>query len=196
MNWLEKRLHKVLNKVFERRDVIVEGELYLRRWYVHFGDDLRVFLHYIGKSDDTRVLHDHPWDFRTVVLARGYREHLPGGRTRRVGPLRTLKLAAEHVHAVSPAWGPAWTLVLAKPARRVWGFHTKQGWQDWRTYLDEPDEKEWPEDMVTLPYWSSPWAERAHLAAKRNRDGLDAQESALLRHFEIRCRNALEQAGA
>jgi hypothetical protein len=46
---------------------------------------------------------------------------------------------AEHTHRVNitPSL-PAWTLVVAKPARRVWGFWTAEGWIDWRCYLGLP----------------------------------------------------------
>jgi hypothetical protein len=150
---VERALHWLLCKLFKRRDIIIGGELYLRRWFVtprHW--PIRVFLHCIRKPDDQGTLHDHPWDFTTLSLARGYSEiyydyelvpHIA------LAPIRCLKrrnssfirsLAAEHTHAVDPKRGPAWTLVFARRSRRVWGFHTPEGWVDWRTFLGLPPE--------------------------------------------------------
>lgn len=150
MNLAERIATKVLNKAFQRWDVIVRGDLYLRRWYITPLDwPTRIFVHYIAASDDTRVLHDHPWDFTTFILARGYTEHLPAGPVWRA-PLSVHHNNAEHVHAVAPSKGAAWTIMFVKPARRMWGFHTATGWETWRKYLKKPDAADRPEDVIPV----------------------------------------------
>lgn len=146
--------------------------LYLRRFFLtpHWFP-VRVWLHFIAKSDDDRDLHTHPWDFATFVLRNGYVETFKDGTGafRTAGNLAFRK--AEHAHRVTlfarPSNGihgvfefPAWTLMFARRARRAWGFvvpipyfDTADGHTlitkhvDWREYLGLPaDTPEAPED--------------------------------------------------
>jgi hypothetical protein len=163
----ERVLHFILLMLFKRRDIIIGGELYMRRFFVSPRSwKKRLFLHCIIKPDDQRVLHDHPWDFATLILARGYAEtfvdaircdtpigpqtgyYVRVNRTRISLPRQFRKYKAYHTHAVNPFKGPAWTLVIAEQATRTWGFHTAEGWMDWRTYLGLPqDTPDHPEDI-------------------------------------------------
>lgn len=149
--------------------------LYLRRFYLARTRWGSVFLHYIAMSDDDRYCHDHPWDFWTFILKGGYneeiesehiepltkkpkvyieREHAPGlprvVRYERQRAPKILFRKAEHTHRVHipPSIPAAWTIVVAKPAKRVWGFHTNRGWVDWRTYLGLPDAIDHAEDVI------------------------------------------------
>lgn len=75
LNRFERVLHAVLNKLFKRRDIIIDNELYLRRWFITPRSwKKRVFLHCILRPDEDRHLHDHPWNFATLVLKGGYDE--------------------------------------------------------------------------------------------------------------------------
>jgi hypothetical protein len=115
-------------------------------------------LHIFHRSD-APDLHDHPWDFWSLILWRGYIEQTPSGR-RRVWPGMLLRRRAEHVHRVEllPRYTqqltqieympgrrvlgqrqighlPAVTLVLMRPRRRTWGFFTAAGWQPFLDYF-------------------------------------------------------------
>lgn len=173
MRLRDRILNAVFTKVFKYRDIVkhVEGkdELYLRRFFIfrtRMFPNFRIFLHFINRSDDDRHLHDHPWDFTSLILAGGYDEELPPPQwlledmkkyadwkvhryleVREPGDI--LRNKAEHTHRVQLRDGkPAWTLVQAGKARRIWGFHTESGWVDWRKYLGldahHPDS---PEDV-------------------------------------------------
>lgn len=146
---VERFAHRVLNFLFRRRDIVIDGQLYLRRWYVTPRKlPLRLFLHCIVRSDDVRCLHTHPWKFAPLILARGYIEHLPGNQTRERRPGSFKVLPPDHTHAVEVPGKPAWTLCLVWQATKEWGFVTNQGWVDWRTYLGQPDAPDWPEDKI------------------------------------------------
>lgn len=111
-----------------------------------------VRLHNIRRSDRDRFLHDHPWDFWSLLLTGGYVETLPGTvrervslmhgavawkevPNRRVWPwLSLVRHAAEDLHGLVLDQ-PIWTLVWTGPRRRDWGFQTDRGWVYWRTYL-------------------------------------------------------------
>lgn len=170
------RRDRILNAIFcflfRYRDIVkeVDGKpsLYLRRFFIFrtkLFPNFRIFLHFINRSDDDRHLHDHPWDFTSLILAGGYEEELPPPQWMRDKvkeskwrirqyievrkPGNLLRNKAEHTHRVQLRDGrPAWTLVRAGKARRVWGFHTEEGWKDWRTYLGfPPGHPDSPEDV-------------------------------------------------
>jgi len=56
------------------------GEVYLRRFFLWNGKltpgeyKPRIYLHHILRSDKDRHLHDHPWDYSSIILKGGYFE--------------------------------------------------------------------------------------------------------------------------
>lgn len=134
--------------LFRRFDIADEktGEVYLRRWYLVATPWFSVLLHQIRTPDKDRDLHDHPWSFVSLVLWGGYDELIrpgadwPGSEWSQYGVRRgRLSIAyrgATCAHRiVSLHRSPTWTLVLTGRRRREWGFYTRSGWVDWRTYL-------------------------------------------------------------
>jgi len=91
-----------------------------------------LYLHRFLRSDNDRHFHDHPWNFWTLLLSGGYREHTPDGTFWR-RRLSLLYRPAEWQHWVEIV-KPVWTLVMVTPKRREWGFVTERGWVNWRTY--------------------------------------------------------------
>lgn len=181
MKGFDWALNTVLTFLFKYRDIVKEEDgkqtLYLRRFYLwsrgnkQDGYKGALFLHNIRRSDNDRHLHDHPWDFTTRILAGGYMEQLssdmpkwyPSEAGQYVTQWRVLQRGdtasnpAEHshkVHLFHDSDGKpisTWTLVKAGAARRIWGFITEDGWVDWRTYLNIPDETVEPiygEDVI------------------------------------------------
>jgi hypothetical protein len=132
-----------------RSDVIyaVDGSPYMRRFYLMHTQELSVRYHEIVQSDDARVMHDHPWDFVSVLLAGSYLEVTPAGeRCYAAGDVVVRR--AEDAHRLEVLDGPVWTLVsTTKPLRR-WGFYTPEGWVHWRDYAAGP---------VESVGWSSRW---------------------------------------
>lgn len=97
----------------------------------HLSDTVR-FHHFLA-DDPQPDLHDHPWDYTTLLLTGGYREHTADGAVDHWAPT-ALRRIAEHAHRVELLDGPMWTLIATGPTRRRWGFHTPTGWQHWSTY--------------------------------------------------------------
>lgn len=117
---------------------------YMDRWVLET-PWFSVRLHKIQRDDDARALHDHPWDFVSLILWGRYRELEPGGfcpcavcgglrsRTRRIGPLNIKR--AEALHRLEVVRGPVWTLCFTGPRRRQWGFQDpERGWVAWDEY--------------------------------------------------------------
>lgn len=87
-------------------------------------------LHIIHRSDWARDLHDHPWNFISLVLWRGYYEISPKSRKRKF-PFMLLFRRATWIHRVELIKNkPAITLVFMFKKLRNWGFHTKAGWMN------------------------------------------------------------------
>ena len=99
-----------------------------------------VYLHQFHRSDEGTILHDHPWDFVSVILWGGYWEWTlrPDGEQRRewIFPGEVLRRPANWAHRVevNPGCLP-WTLVIVTERKRKWGFHTPSGWVHWKAHL-------------------------------------------------------------
>jgi hypothetical protein len=122
---------------------------YMRRWILRTPwGSLRV--HHILRSDDDRHLHDHPFDFTSLLLTGGYTEETPiadsvaiSAEARKTlrwrifyGRFSIVRRQAEQLHRLILS-KPVWTLVVAGPKRRSWGFETPKGWIHHLRYLDE-----------------------------------------------------------
>jgi hypothetical protein len=140
------------------------ADLYLTRYTLLEFKSWQLCLHVFHRSD-ADDLHDHPWDFYTMPLWRGYKEvyhqearpeAFGGGHYKGVRPIRPFRVyfrKAEHTHRVvlysetfavnvaPQAWHtfkrdlPAVTLVLMLKKRREWGFWMQERWVEWRQYF-------------------------------------------------------------
>lgn len=125
---------------------------YLKRWFViPRNPKFNIYLHKFCRSDDDRALHDHPWDFWSLILKGAYTEYTPDGAVRRPW-LSLAHRKAEHAHRVeldaycdcpgTPIEGivcketPVWTLFITTAKRREWGFLCggKIGWRHWEDF--------------------------------------------------------------
>src|SRR6266576_3765132 len=116
----------------KKKDIVnCERHLYLTRWYLIRTRFVGVFLHRFHRSDEDRALHDHPWNFITIILWRGYLEHSPTG-TRRLWPGTIHWRPATWRHRAELIDGKsAWTLIIRFREHRMWGFWMPQGFVPW-----------------------------------------------------------------
>ena len=120
-----------------RDEIGHDQDPYMRKWFAWcpwFG----IRVHNILRSDPDVHLHDHPWDFVSILLTGGYTEVLPvggGSVAFRLWPRwSVVRRKAEDLHCLLVS-RPLWTLVLTGPKRKSWGFQTGQGMIPWRKYL-------------------------------------------------------------
>lgn len=143
MCWFHNMLITIFS-YFGRYRIIndrIDHEPYLERYYLFLKDRKRfpfnIFLHRFLKSDPDD-LHDHPWEFRTLILKGGYWEYTKEGKFWR-GPLtyRYAPLGTFHRVELDKNCPYCWTLFI--PGRRVkdWGFETKDGWIHHEKYLTD-----------------------------------------------------------
>jgi len=125
LNFLKAKLEKLLKP----DDIMLDGEVYMRRWRFGNPNGFGIRLHQILKSDPGRIHHDHPFDFVSVILRGGYIEHTPQG-VGRYEAGSVLVRPAESLHRLELI-EPTWTLVFRGPYRRQWGFAKWEHWQDY-----------------------------------------------------------------
>lgn len=131
MNWIDR----ILMAVFRFFVIAGDSGPYMVRYKVFRCPWFKVFLHHILRSDEDSELHDHPWAFVSLVLWRGYLEVLPGRRRLvRAGSVVRHRAADAHRLVLDR---PAWTLVCVTGKKRVWGFHTDDGWMSYTDFLDQ-----------------------------------------------------------
>jgi hypothetical protein len=106
---------------------------YMRRWWFirpmgpRAADGLRrgyaVRLHHILRADADLVLHDHPIDFRTIILRGWYIEEDAFGEERVLMRGDTKASRAETLHRINRvSSGGVWTLFIMGAKRIHWGF--------------------------------------------------------------------------
>lgn len=94
------------------------GEYMVRDWM-----PFSVRIHHIMKEDADPYLHDHPWNWRTIILDNGYQEEDVFGELHIRGPRFTAGRTAETFHRIEYVAGlGAWTLFIMGRRRNKWGF--------------------------------------------------------------------------
>jgi hypothetical protein len=119
-----------------RKIVITDagGKPYLTRWILFKLFGLKLYLHKLHTDDADRDLHDHPWNFASIILRGGYNELGPDGQWTRYRWLNIKK--ATDAHRLVLLRYPTWTLLFVGRKSRDWGFHTPDGWIHHKEYLD------------------------------------------------------------
>ena len=104
------------------------GDYMYRYWLVDRKLNLPrcVRIHHIMRADADIALHDHPADYRTIILKGSYVEEDVFGRfnVRRAGD--TASGTAERLHRINTvSAGGVWTLFILGRDRNPWGFMVK-----------------------------------------------------------------------
>jgi len=116
---------------------------YMERYYIFFKNrpswvPFNLVMHRILLSDPAG-LHDHPWDWATMIIKGGYWETTPEGKFwRKAGRIRLRSAKAFHRLEIDKekAGGDTWTIFLMGKQQREWGFINEAGiWIQWEEYL-------------------------------------------------------------
>lgn len=129
--------------------------VYLTRYTLFECNSWSLKLHVFHRSDGVDM-HDHPWDFWTLPIWRGYREAVRVGTgegysllLEEVKPWRLYFRPAEYIHrvilhqtTVYEPWRPPYskeqkaiTLIMTLKRRREWGFWVRNKWQSFTSYF-------------------------------------------------------------
>jgi hypothetical protein len=108
---------------------LVDLELvgYLHRWCVKpRSKGENQYLHHI-LAPDYPVLHDHPWDFKSLILSGGYTEMTPNGPVQHsAGDVYSRR--ATDLHYITEVQANTWTMIFTGPTLRDWGFLHNDQW--------------------------------------------------------------------
>lgn len=141
MGWFFKLLERLGRKriIYDRET----DEPYLERYYLLFTErtwfPFNIFIHKFLKGDNSD-LHDHPWNYFTLIIKGGYYEWKPepDGRVLRewltAGNFRYRKATSLHRIELQEGVTP-WTLFIAFRQRRDWGFIDDGHWVQNEKYL-------------------------------------------------------------
>lgn len=131
LNWIDRALMKLVPFF------VITGDTgpYMVRYKLFRLPFFKIYIHHILRSDEDEELHCHPWNFVSFILWSGYIEVLPGG-ARLIRAWDIIKHRATDAHRLILD-RPAWTLVFVTGKKRVWGFHTKQGWMSYTDFLNQ-----------------------------------------------------------
>lgn len=120
-------------------EIIIFGQCYMKRYHLINNRKFGIRLHHIRLPDYGKELHDHPFDFVSIVVKGWYIEKLMHGPFVRhaLGLPRYRKAESAHV-ITDVSKGGVWTLVFRGPIRRSWGFWQNGKWVPHSEY--EPKE--------------------------------------------------------
>lgn len=123
-----------------------DGTLYMARFQLAQRCGFVLRLHHIATHDLDRHLHDHPWNFLSIVLTGCYIEFRPAtikpcfdgdvetvtARHRMPGSIAFRRSTDRH--RIAFVRDQTWTLFLTWPRVQWWGFYTPAGKIYWRHY--------------------------------------------------------------
>lgn len=145
--------------LFGKEDIMTRdgSKLYLKRWIIFRTPWLSLYLHQFHLSDDP-VPHDHPWDFITLPLVKGYKEHFfymdpKEGWSHKLikrKPFVPAYRRGEDAHWVELHEDTKpWSLCILFKRRRAWGF-VEEDWANKHSYI-------WTESDAWLEEQRTPW---------------------------------------
>ena len=98
------------------------GKLHFRRWQILKTRWFSIWLHGIYAPDEDKHLHNHPWDFKSIVLKGSYIEQTENGNiTQRPGKFNSRN--GSDFHKILELKSPVvYTLFIVSPVKRIWGY--------------------------------------------------------------------------
>ena len=112
------------------------GDVHFKRWQILKTPFGSIWLHAIHKADTDKHLHNHPWDFISVVLRGSYYEQTPLGNKRQ-HPGKINIRSGEGYHKILEVESEVvYTLFFATKPKRQWGYRVAGKFIDHLTYRD------------------------------------------------------------
>ncbi len=130
MNWLLR----IVQKIFLVKEIISkEGIVHFRRYRLLQTPWLSLYIHNIRQSDMDQHMHDHPWNFLSLILEGAFYEQTsfpPNYYAIHYGKYFSgdiVKHKAEDIHRITLISPEVWTLVLTSGRSRDWGYRLSDG---------------------------------------------------------------------
>lgn len=136
-----KLLSKLVNSLFLVKEIkSKQGEVHFRRYRLLQTPWFAIYIHHILVSDQDRDMHDHPWNFTSVILEGAYREAssyppiFDKIYVRDYYSGDVIEHKAEDAHKITLVSNEVWTLVFTSGRNREWGYQTPAGWIGHKEY--------------------------------------------------------------
>lgn len=109
-----------------------QGDVFFSRYDLVKNRWFAIYLHEFFRSDNARCLHDHPWNFLSLILWGGYWEEMTTGlHWRRPGSILFRRAETAHRIVLDGSRKRVWSLVVVGRKHRPWGFYSVRGWLPW-----------------------------------------------------------------
>lgn len=118
------------------------GELHFKRWEIIKTPFGSIWLHAIYKPDADKHLHNHPWDFKSIILKGSYKELTEKGIVHQT-PGKFNVINGENYHKILDVESDVvYTLVFVTPTKRQWGYNVDGEFVDHITYRERKNKGE------------------------------------------------------
>lgn len=138
---MKKIFKSILRKLLLVKEILSkEGVIHFRRYRLLQTPWFAVYVHHICQSDMDNHMHDHPWNFMSLILEGSYFEQTsypPNFYAIYSGKFYSGDVVthqAEDVHRLTLISKEVWTLVFTSGRERDWGYQTKAGWIGHKEY--------------------------------------------------------------
>jgi len=122
-----------------------EGELHFIRYRIVSTPWFSIYIHRIFKEDQDTHLHDHPWDFWSIILSGGYTYKAKDESVSSIGDVyighrgrgHMLSIPAKnHYHKILQLDNgkPVTTFVISGRRKHFWGYDVDGTFVDHKTY--------------------------------------------------------------
>lgn len=125
-------LMKLIRYFFLVKEIVSkQGQVHFRRYRLIQTPWFAIYIHQILESDKDTDMHDHPWNFTSLILSGSYYESYKiapdfqsiHNKVYFVGDV--IKHKAEDVHKITIQTPEVWTLVFTSGRVRDWGYRLK-----------------------------------------------------------------------
>lgn len=149
-------IRAILRRLFLVKEIkSKEGVVHFLRYRLLWTPWFKIYLHKICRSDEDAHMHDHPWNFVSLILWGGYKEWARYPKSwcdefERVHfKWHLIQHHHEDAHKIELITPHVWSLVFAGRKDHPWGYQTEFGW------IEHQDYREWkrncfpPREMVS-----------------------------------------------
>lgn len=116
-------MKSIIKKLFLVKEIKSKtGVLHFRRWRILSLPFLSVYIHQIYKPDEDPFLHDHPWNYFSLILKGSYIEQTPTSLNT-MTPGKFVFKKATNFHKIQKVLAPTVTLFCTGRRLRDWGYN-------------------------------------------------------------------------